>query len=169
MNTAPESWQEPNQHLARDVVRDVVAKVAPEELPLVDGLRTVEYRAAVRRLSRGRTRREPLGFGLDEVAGLVTAVVWIAVDEAVRASIGTVVDGAKRRTTSRLRALLHRRAPDPVVPPLTSEQLAVVHSRVRELCMQAGINAERAGQIADSVVARLALTASNEESGLEER
>jgi hypothetical protein len=68
----------------RDVVRDVVVEVAEEELPIVDGLAGFDDAGALRRLrGRGR-RREPLGFGLGEVAALVTPVVWLVVDEIAR-------------------------------------------------------------------------------------
>lgn len=135
------------------VVADVVGEVAPEELPLIRALNSVGYADAVRRLRRARTRKEPLGFGLEEVTALVTAVVWIAVDEVLRES----VNGVRQRVANRLRTLLRRPAPEPVVLPLTREQLASVHARVRELSVEAGLAEERAGQIADSVVARLAL------------
>lgn len=67
-----------------DVVRDIVAEVAPAELPVAEGLRRLGDDGAVRRLVRRRWRREPLGFGLGEVVPLVTPVLWVALDEAVR-------------------------------------------------------------------------------------
>jgi hypothetical protein len=69
-----------------DVVRDIVAEEAPAELPVADGLRRLSDGRAVRRLARRRRRRETLGFGLGEVVPLVTPVLWIALDEAVRRS-----------------------------------------------------------------------------------
>ncbi|MFB9249179.1 hypothetical protein ACFFWE_13135 [Sphaerisporangium melleum] len=143
----------------RAIVRDVVAVLAPEELPLVDGLASVGHATAVRRLRRARSRREPLGFGLEEVAALVTAVVWVALDEAFKEAVAAAMGDLRRQAGRRLRRLLRRgkAEPEPQVPPLTREQLAAVHARVRELSTVAGMPAERAVQIADGVIARLAL------------
>ncbi|MFD5121196.1 hypothetical protein [Streptomyces sp. NPDC058385] len=63
----------------RDVVRDVVVQVAPDEIVLVEGLLLLDDASAVRRLS-GRGRQEPLGFGLAEAAALVTPVVRLVVN-----------------------------------------------------------------------------------------
>src|SRR5437879_4790292 len=62
----------------RDVVREVVAEIAPTELALVDGLAQFDDATAVRRLRPRGGRREPLGFGLGEILALVTPVVWLA-------------------------------------------------------------------------------------------
>lgn len=73
---------------------DVVAEVAPEELPLVAGLAGFDDATAVRRLGGRGRRRETLGFGLGEVAALVTPVVWLVVDHTAQRIVGTAVDGA---------------------------------------------------------------------------
>nr|BFE88216.1 hypothetical protein GCM10020093_108170 [Planobispora longispora] len=141
----------------RDVVRGVVTDVAPEELPLVAGLQGIDHETAVRRLRRMTSRKEPLGFGLEEITALVTAVVWIALDEALKGAVGAAVETARQRMVKRTRAILGRRDPDPSIPPLTREQLAVVHARVRESAVKLGISEKRAAQIADSLITRLAL------------
>jgi hypothetical protein len=63
-----------NSVRVRDLVHDVVRQCAPEELPILNGLADYDDAVVVRRLRRGR-RREPLGFGPDEVSALVTPVV----------------------------------------------------------------------------------------------
>ncbi|MFK0116374.1 hypothetical protein [Streptomyces sp. NPDC090994] len=147
----------------RDVVRDVVAEVAPEETPLVAGLAGIDDATAVRRLS-GRGRREPLGFGLGEVAALVTPVVWLVVHQVAQQVAGTVVDSATGRVRSAARRLLRRPAEVVTVPPLTPEQLADVRDAVLETAARRGVEPERAAVIADAVVARLVL-AEQEEDG----
>ncbi|MEV0411465.1 hypothetical protein AB0I68_11845 [Streptomyces sp. NPDC050448] len=150
----------------RDVVRDVVAEVAPEELPLVAGLAGFDDATAVRRLGGRGRRRETLGFGLGEVAALVTPVVWLAVDQAAQRIAGAAVDGAASGARSALRKLLRRPAEAVTVPPLTREQLAEVRKSVLETAAQRGLEEVRALTIADAVVARLAL-AGPEDSGPE--
>ncbi|MEV7005525.1 hypothetical protein [Streptosporangium sp. NPDC051022] len=146
----------------REVVRDVVAEVAPEELPLVRALSLVGHHTVVRRLRRRRSRREPLGFGLEEAGALVTTVLWLVLDEAVGGAVGAAVDRAGRRAARRLRTLLRRPDPDPVVPALTREQLNAVHAHAHRLSTEAGLPTERAVQVADSLVARLALDSPRE-------
>jgi hypothetical protein len=79
----------------RDVVRDVVAKVAPEELPVVDGLAEFDDATIVRRLNGSGRRREPLGFGLAELVVLVTPVAWLVVNQVAERVAGSAVDGAR--------------------------------------------------------------------------
>jgi hypothetical protein len=145
---------DPDGPSVADVVRDVVAVSAPGELPLVEGLRLLGEAAAVRRLTRRSRPREPLGFGFGEVVPLVTSVVWIAVDEAVRRG----VDGTATGLRAWLRRVFRRRrTTDPAVPPLDRAQLAEVARRVRELAGQTGLASDQADVLADRVVARLAL------------
>ncbi|MEU0822438.1 hypothetical protein [Streptomyces mirabilis] len=150
----------------RDVVRDVVAEVAPEELPLVAGLAEFDDATVVRRLGGRGRRSQTLGFGLGEIATLVTPVLWLALDQATQRIVGTVVDGMVGRARSALRTLLRRPAGAVVVPPLTREQLADVRESVLEMAVQRGLEEERAVTIADAVVARLVL-AEPEDSGPE--
>ncbi|MFE9258209.1 hypothetical protein [Streptomyces sp. NPDC006879] len=146
-----------SQGRVRDVVRDVVAEVAPEELPLVAGLSGFDDARVVRRLSGRSRRRETLGFGLGEIAALVTPVVWLAVDQAAQRIVGAAVDGTVSRAGSVLRKLLRKSDGPVMVPALTREQLADVRKSVLEMAVQRGLGQERALTIADAVVARLAL------------
>ncbi|MFI5664397.1 hypothetical protein [Streptomyces sp. NPDC051684] len=141
----------------RDVVRDVVAEVAPEEQPLVAGLARFDDATVVRRLGDRRGRREPLGFGLGEVVALVTPVVWLAVNQTAQRVVGAALDGAAGRARAALRRL-SRRPPEVVtVPPLSREQLLMVRELVLEVAAERGLAAERAEGVADAVVARLVL------------
>lgn len=97
----------------RDVVRDVVTEAAPDELPLMEGLGRSDDESAVRRLTRRNRPAEPLAFGLDEIAVLVTPVVWIALDEAVRQVMGSTADGDAPTGPSRTG---RRRGGDPQRP-----------------------------------------------------
>ena len=147
-----------------DVVRDVVAEAAPEELPLVEALSRFDDETVVRRLTRRSQRREPLGFGLGEIAVLVTPVVWIVVEEAVRKLVDSAVAGVAKGPKARrlLRRLLRRRAAPLTVPPLTPEQIVEVQQRLLEIAAQNELELERAVMLADLVGARLSLHVSEE-------
>ncbi|MFI0220423.1 hypothetical protein [Streptomyces lydicus] len=142
----------------REVVHDVVARVAREELPVVEGLAQFGDATVVRRLGhRGGRRREPLGFGAGDVAALVTGVVWLALDQTVRQLGERPADGVLRGAGGLLRRVLRRYAEPATVPPLTPEQLAEVRQRMLEVAARRGLERERAETVADAVVARLAL------------
>jgi hypothetical protein len=139
--------------LVADIVRDVVAEFAPDEIPLAEGMRQLGPGRAVRRLTRGRRSREPLAFGFGEVASLATAVAWSAIDQTARDIIDRNASGAGawlRRIFRRPRRVLR-------VPPLTREQLAEVRRSVLEIAERERWEAERAVVLADCVVARLVL------------
>jgi hypothetical protein len=141
----------------RDVARDVVAEVAPEELPLFDALSRFDDATVVRRLRRRRRRREPLGFGAEEIEAVVTPIVWIVVNGAAQQIGGTAGGALAGGMKSLLRKIL-RRHPAPVsIPPLTSAQLSEVRQQIVEKSMRRGLSASRAEGIADAVVAALAV------------
>lgn len=143
----------------RDVVSDVVAEVASDELPVVAGLAELDEAAAIRRMTRHKARRDPLGFGMGEAVPLVTPVVWLAVSEAARRLGGEAGGGIAAGVKAAARKALRRRAAPVVVPPLTRDQLAMVRQSVVEMAAQRGLSDQRACVIADAVVARLALPA----------
>ncbi|MFE7931321.1 hypothetical protein ACFU6S_21815 [Streptomyces sp. NPDC057456] len=141
--------------LRDDIVNAVVAKLAPEELPLVKALRGLDDAVTLRRLT-GRPRHdEPLGFGVEVVGALLTPVLWIAVDEAVRRVVASTVEQPGQ---TRLWPFRRRREPVPIsVPSLTPGQLETVQQAVLAAAQQARLSSDRGERIADAVVRRLAL------------
>ncbi len=147
----------PNEPV-RDLVRSVVAVLAPEELPLVDGLRRFDDATVVRRLSGRHGHREPLGFGAGEIAMLVTPVVWLVLDGVAQRMAAATADRVAQGATGTLRRIFRRPAAPVEVPPLTREQLAEVRALVLATAEQRGLSPRRAAEIADALVARLALS-----------
>ncbi|MEV8443792.1 hypothetical protein AB0425_41010 [Actinosynnema sp. NPDC051121] len=149
----PESGAGP---LVRDLVRDVVAEVAVEELPVVDGLAALDYDVVVKRLAGGsRGRKEPLGFGWESIVVLVTPVVWLVVDEAAKRAAGAVVDAGVKGTKALWRKALRRGSGEVVVPALTDDQRAEVRKRLLEAAERHGMDADRAADLTESVMRRL--------------
>ncbi|MEV5550931.1 hypothetical protein AB0L35_33175 [Streptomyces sp. NPDC052309] len=154
--TAMPGEHRPND-LVRDVVRSVVAGLAPEELPLVDGLRRFDDATAVRRLNGAAARRGPLGFGIGEIAMLVTPVVWLVLNEVGQRLVSRTVDRAEQGMASAFRRIFRRSQPPVEVPPLTREQMAEVRALVLASAERRGLSRRRAEEIANAVVAELAL------------
>lgn len=146
----------PNSVGVRVIVRDIVSEVAPEELPLMDGLDRFDDAAALRRLTR-RPNREPLAFGLAEMAALVTPVLWLVLDQTAQKVAGAAVDGTVRGLRGLLRKLRPRADSRVVIPALTPDQLAAVRNEFLRTADEHGLRRERAKAIGNALVTRLAL------------
>lgn len=146
-----------------DVVRDVIAEAAPEELAVAEGLRRLDPDTVRRRLRRRRGPREPVGFGLGVVVPLMTSVSWIALDEVVRHGVdeasGSLLHRLGAAARGFLRRLLRRPASQVIVPPLRPDQLAAVTRKIQELAPAYGLSAEQGRALGERVVARLVLPA----------
>ncbi|MER7988038.1 hypothetical protein ABTY53_21000 [Streptomyces noursei] len=123
----------------------------------MDALAGFDDVTVLQRLRRRSRRPEPLGFGLDEVAVLVTPVVWLVVDQAAKRIADSAVDGASKGAKAVLRKALRRPTASVVVPPLTPAQLGEVRRAVLEMAARRGLAQKRAMAVADAVVARLAV------------
>ncbi|MFD7295256.1 hypothetical protein ACFV9W_18400 [Streptomyces sp. NPDC059897] len=137
----------------RDVVRDVVAEVAPDEVLLLDRLANLDEGRVTRLFARSVEDSEPIECGHVDVTAPVTPVLWLALDEAAR---GTTCKAARRKP---LVYHLFRRPPQP--PPelrcRTAAQLDAVRHLVHAHAHAARLGEDAAQALADSVAARLAL------------
>lgn len=140
--------------VVRELVGDVVAEVASDELPVFESLGGLDDATVVRRLAR-RRRGDPLGFGPSEIALVVMPVVWIAVDEAARQAASLAVDGTVGRIRTVLRKIFRRRRTPVELPPLTAEQLTRLRERILRAATDQGLSERRAEDIANAVIARL--------------
>ncbi|GAB2990630.1 hypothetical protein GCM10023080_065450 [Streptomyces pseudoechinosporeus] len=144
----------------REVVRAVVTERAPHELPLLEALWPLDDEQAVRILAGQGERREPLGFGVAEIAGLVTAVVWLVLDQAARRAVDSAVDGVVARGRGGLRRLLRHGPAEPprALPEWDRAGLTAVRTQILQSAAERGIDGSEAKELADAVVARLATT-----------
>ena len=142
--------------LLRTVVRDVIAELAPDELPFIDGLDGLEDKEVARRFARGE-KDEALAFGATQLAEMLSPVVWITLDEAARRFGEKSADVTARGIRGVIRKVLHRHAEPVRVPLLSSEQLAWVRESIVQSSKERRISEKRADEIANAVVARLAL------------
>lgn len=148
-----------------DVVRDVVQQMAPEELPALRVLEQLPRHRVHRALTRGKRRDDPLGFGMGELAAVVTPVVWAAIQQVVDQMATSAAGGAASRVRTLMRRVLRRRgrAAQPL-PRFGPAELDAVHSSVEELAAKAGMKSERAELLAYRVVERLKEAGSEEQA-----
>lgn len=134
-----------------DVVHDVVGQVAPDELPLLSGLRQLDDAEIGRRLGRRGGHDDPLGFGVGEIVVLVTPILWTALQQVANQAAVSAADGMWARTMGKLRRKAHKQLP----ARFSHDDLATVRGTVLDVATKAGMKPARAEQLAASVVDRL--------------
>lgn len=134
----------------RDVVRDVVAEVAPDEVLLLDKLANLDEGRVTRLFERSVEDGAPLECGHVDVTAPVTPVVWRALDEAARGTFA-----CRKSLLSRL----FRRPPQapPELRCHSADQLDAVRDLVHAHAHAARLGEDAAQALADSVASRLAL------------
>jgi hypothetical protein len=133
------------------VVRAVVERAVPAELPLVDGLSAASDEVIIARLSRRSARDERLGFGVDDVAVLLTPVLYTVLDQSLRKVVDSSLDVVRRR----LRGIGRRRKALPAVPDLSPQQVAEIREQVADLARERGVPDDTIQRVGNAVVAVL--------------
>jgi hypothetical protein len=153
----------------RDVLWPVVAEVAPEEVPLLDGIKGLDDRQVTKILTRRARKREPLGFGLESIVPVIVPALWLVLTELAEqtadAAIGNVFTRLRRRWTRLLRRRGKRVSAE--IPPLTGTQILVVRQQVLDRCREAGIEETRAIAVAEGVAFRLAVDEVDADDGVQ--
>lgn len=158
----------PTEQLIADVARDVVAQAAPQELPLFGATSQAYFRQ--RAHLRVRAREDMLGFGVGEVATLITPVILGVVGEVVRhvgneaeASVKEESAGVVKRLIRWLFGRFERKEKRDSAPPaLSAAQLAQVHEVALEKARQFKLSNDQAQLLADALVGRLATRSAGE-------
>ncbi len=132
------------------IVRVVVREAAPEELPVVDGLSAWTDTEIVARLNKRASRDERLGFGVDDVAVLVTPVLYIVLDQALRKGVDKSIDGL----LGRLRRGGRRKVTSADVE-LSPQQIAAIRAEVADLARERGVPDDTIQRVDDAVTSAL--------------
>ena len=142
--------------VVRSVGLELVARLAPEELPLYPSL-VSQFQGAKRgRRGKASSDDQVLGFGAAEAVTMLTPVVlsftssfWQAlVAEAARSSVQGVLECVKAHLPGRQEAAAG--------PPLTSGQLQLVRTVAEREARRLDISESQAGLFADAMVGVLA-------------
>jgi len=150
--------------LIADVARDVVAQVAPQELPLFRATSVAYFKNPEKALKKQRGKDEKLGFGAGEVVTLLTPIVLTVMTEVVTFAMATVkeslVQGSAdllnehaKKMFKKFRAEGKNEADTPA--PFTLQQIARVHKLVYEKFLHLKLSEALANRLADAIVATL--------------
>lgn len=141
----------------RAVVWDVVTHQAPGELQYLQGISRLDDAAVVRSLARGGKADKMLGFGLDDVTVVVTAAVWLVLNQAAQRAANSSLDKFLLGLQRLVRKVFRRPAVATMMPPLTDDQLTAVWNLIQEETARRSLTDDHPRQVADAVIARLAL------------
>jgi hypothetical protein len=146
------------RELITSVSKDIVAAVAPEELPLFEEL-AAEYFADPRPPKKtGRAQDDPLGFGLSEALVVVTpaasAMVTAAFTHILAEIFKSTKDEESKKLREKIKSIVYK---DKSAEPLNLEQLEEVRKVAFEQARLFGIPENQAHQMADALVGRLVM------------
>jgi hypothetical protein len=145
----------------RDVVSDTVMLAVDEGLAPADELRVLQAlhmepsdERILRRLHRSGGR-DVLGFGIGELVGVLTAVLWVAINEGVREAVGAATRSGLARLGGWLARLFRRPRRVVTVPELTPQQLRVVGNLIVDSLIDAGMPHSEAHVVAELAIGRI--------------
>lgn len=151
----------------RDIIREVVAEVAPDELPIVDGLAMIDHAHAVRQMRKRPRKQEHLGFGLGEVAVLVTPILWLALNEAAKQIVGDTVKMTGNRLKAATIRIFGKAAGPATLPAMNEKQREALRQEVITSALEKGLPRERAYELADALISRIATGRAGEPPSIE--
>ena len=146
------------QTTARGIVRAVIVELEPGEVAALDGLLRYDDAQVGQWLRKRRRGGGTVGFGFNDVALVLTPVVWMVVDEAMRDVVGKGIDESAKGLGGLFRRMLRRRkkvSTPPALPPLDEDQLARVRAIVAASAKRRGVSQRRAAEIAELVAKQL--------------
>ncbi len=156
-----------NDDVVLDVARELVARTAPQELPLFRATSAAYLKNPETVLRANPGKDEVLGFGVEAAVMLLTPVA-LEVAKTVVSFLAGEVRGALETETSdtiakRVHNLFHHstladEAVTAAPPRLTQEQLARVHDLAVEKARALDLPEAQAGLLADAMVGSLAAT-----------
>ena len=161
--------QVPNAVVA-DAAREIVARAAPEEIPLFRATSEAYFADPDKALAENKPKDEMLGFGVETAALLLTPVIIDVVRRVATALLNSAGDAVEKEGSEAVGGFVHKlfhrgtsggegegaaEAQDDV-PDLSPEQLQEVREIAYDRALELDVPEDRAGLLADAVVGSLA-------------
>jgi hypothetical protein len=149
-----------------DAAREIVAQVAPQEMPLFRATSEAYFADPEKALAERKPKDEMLGFGVEAAALLLTPVIIDVVRRVAIALVKSAGDAVEREGSEAVGGFVHKlfqrgkgkgggEARDDV-PDLSHEQLQDVREIAYSRALELDVPEDRAGLLADAVVGSLA-------------
>ena len=153
------------EQLLSEVGRDLIADLAPQELPLFRANSEAYFKNPEKALQGQIGKDEMLGFGAGDAVVLLTPIVLAILNEVVKFVIDELKKSVQNESAAWIQQTvkaLFKKLPqvekdDKKKPPaLTTDQLAQVRTIAFDKARQLKLPAQRAALLADAVVGSLA-------------
>jgi hypothetical protein len=146
-----------------DAAREIVARAAPQEMPLFRATSEAYFADPEKALADRKPKDEMLGFGVEAAALLLTPVIIDVTRRVALALVRQFGDAVEKESSEAVGGFVHRlfhrgkggEARDDV-PDLSSEQLHEVREIAYSRALELDVPEDRAGLLADAVVGSLA-------------
>lgn len=149
--------------LVSDVARDVLAEVAPQEMPIFAAASRAYFADPAAALKQFRSKDYVLGFGMDAMTILLTPAVLHILSEVfeflTRVAKKAAEDGLAKEIPEIIKGMFKRfRSSEPDMPSiLTREQIGLIHGNVLLAAKKLRLPVEKARFLANAVTAQLVL------------
>lgn len=147
--------------LIATVARDLLADVAPQEIPIFPAVSRAYFADPGRALKRRQAGDDALGFGADALAVLVTPILLHILSEVwdilIEAAKKAVTDGLAKEIPEALKAMFKRfdRSATSPPSPLGKAQLELIHDSVLAEARKLQLPDDKIEAIANAVTAHL--------------
>lgn len=152
-----------NATLVAEVARDVLAEIAPQEMPIFPAASRAYFADPAAVLEQSRSKDNVLGFGTEALAVLFTPAVLLVLSETLeyltRVATKATADGLTKEIPEAIKAMFKRFHSSPADTPsgLTREHIALIHGNILATAKKLRLPAEKAQSLANAVTAQLVL------------
>jgi hypothetical protein len=156
--------QELPDAVVADAAREIVARAAPQEMPLFRATSEAYFADPEKALAERKPKDEMLGFGIEAAALLLTPVIIDVTRRVALALVRQFGDAVEKESGEAVGGFVHNLfhrgegggEGKGDVPDLSSEQLQEVREIAYSRALELDVPEDRAGLLADAVVGSLA-------------
>lgn len=147
--------------LIREISKDVVSRIAPEEMDLFEELIQQYFENPNPPPPSPQFEDDPLGSGLAEIMVAATPAAAAMASAVLGYILNEVITATKEETAGlirgKIRALFSSKGQPEDSPPLTQEQLELVKKLARKQASRFGFTANKAEMMANALIGALTL------------
>jgi hypothetical protein len=145
--------------LVSEISRDIVAQIAPQELPIFQAVSAAYFANPAYALNNIHPKDDVLGFGIDPVTALITPIVLKVISEVFQFLLDVAKkaaeDGLEKELPIVIRKVFKKyNSSEPL--PLTQEQILLIRGQVLKSAERL-LSKDKAVSLANAVTVQLVL------------